>query len=638
MAAVGPGAPRRVAQAMNTAWLGRPLRRAFWFLVAAAALAAPAHAQVADQDPPGRVGRMADLRGGVSWFDAERGQWDDAERNRPLTSGDRISTGPQGRAELRVGSTVLRLAGSSELEMLRIDDERLVFQLHAGSLALRIKSREKAEEIEVVTREVRIAPVRAGHYRFDRIDDSTWAGSWRGDLRIEDPFGFVISTGQRVELWREGSSRSGAGAGSRSGTGELRHAWGNLPDDDFAGRVIAEDRLDDQRSVATRYVSPEMTGAEELDRFGRWDRHPEHGAIWYPVDVRAGWAPYRHGRWAWVRPWGWTWVDEAPWGFAPFHYGRWVFWNSRWGWCPGAYVPRPVFAPALVAWIGGPRLSVSVQIGGPPVGWVPLAPKEHFHPYYRHTPRYVDRVNHAPLLPRPGHGPGHGQPRPQPAEPVMYSNQGVPGAVTVVPRDALLQRQPVGRVAVAPEAVRDVAQTPFVHAPPPMVVSPGSMGPPRPAAHSPVLPLPPAASPPAPAPAPIVREPERMPPAGMPMSAPERAMERHRERPAERQFERPVERPIDRNTERNGEHRAHPWPRRGQEPPAQQAAPQAQAPAPLQVSPPRAPAPAPMAAPPQPRAAEPERPREVRRPPPPDDERKRTPDSRGGARERDAAR
>jgi hypothetical protein len=25
-----------------------------------------------------------------------------------------------------------------------------------------------------------------------------------------------------------------------------------------------------------------------------------------------------------MSPWGWTWVDNAPWGFAPFHYGRWV--------------------------------------------------------------------------------------------------------------------------------------------------------------------------------------------------------------------------------------------------------------------------------------------------------------------------
>ena len=108
-------------------------------------------------------------------------------------------------------------------------------------------------------------------------------------------------------------------------------------------------------------------------------------------------------RWVWVRPWGWTWVDEAPWGFAPFHYGRWVHWGGRWGWWPGAYVARPVFAPALVAWVGSSNWGVSVNVGGPAIGWVPLAPREVYVPWYRTTPRYVDRVNRHP--PPPGHRP-----------------------------------------------------------------------------------------------------------------------------------------------------------------------------------------------------------------------------------------
>jgi hypothetical protein len=661
---------------MNTAWLGRPIGRALIAVLGFVVFHAFAQ-QPGDEDPPGRVGRLADTRGGVSWYDAERGVWDDAERNRPLTSGDRLSTTPQGRAELRVGSTVLRIAGGSEVELVRIDDERLVFQLHQGSLALRVKTREKAEEIEVVTREVRLAPQRAGHYRIDRIDDSTFAGTWRGDLRVEDPFGFVIATGQRAELWREGGRRGGP-AGQGSG-GDLRHSWTRPLDDDFAGRVLAEDRLDDQRSVASQYVSPEMTGADDLDRHGRWDRHPEYGAVWFPIEVRAGWAPYRYGRWAWVRPWGWTWVDEAPWGFAPFHYGRWVFWNNRWGWCPGAYVPRPVFAPALVAWIGGPRLSVSVQIGGPTVGWVPLAPRDTFVPYYRHTPRYVERVNPGrPLHPgdgRPGQ-PWRGEPRPIPAQPIMYGNQGVPGAVTVVPRDALLQRQPIGRVAVAPEGVRDIANTPFADAPPP--VPNGGMGPPRPVyrepERAPSRPFqPPQAVQPQPQPQPqrqpqppVQAEPGPTAP-GMPRSAPERAFERQQPQPQVQPMPAPMPQaqpqPVDRTTvERNGDERRGVWPRRGldsepdprrervaprpqpQPQPQAQPMPQAQQPQPQPqpaqatgpqrpiFAPQPAPAPAPAAQP------QPQRPPEARRPPAEDERRQRLPDSRQNPRERENTR
>ena len=142
------------------------------------------------------------------------------------------------------------------------------------------------------------------------------------------------------------------------------------------------------------YVSPEMTGAEDLDRYGDWDRHPEYGAVWYPRQVEPGWAPYRYGHWAYVRPWGWTWVDDAPWGFAPFHYGRWISWRGRWAWAPGQYVARPVYAPALVAWIGGPECQHRHQHRRrPSVGWVPLSPREVYRPSYSVTNVYVTNVN-----------------------------------------------------------------------------------------------------------------------------------------------------------------------------------------------------------------------------------------------------
>src|SRR5205814_1992738 len=101
---------------------------------------------------------------------------------------------------------------------------------------------------------------------------------------------------------------------------------------------------------------------------------PQYGAIWVPRRVPVDWAPYRYGHWAWIEPWGWTWVDDAPWGFAPFHYGRWIFTAGNWGWVPGPRTVRPVYAPALVAWVGGPRLNASVSIGGGRggVAWFPL--------------------------------------------------------------------------------------------------------------------------------------------------------------------------------------------------------------------------------------------------------------------------
>jgi FecR protein len=387
----------------------------------------------AQVDPPGRVGRMADFQGTVWVFEHELGDWAAALRNRPLTTGDRVSTAPDARAELRIGSSVVRIHGRSELELLQLDDHRVVLHLHSGSAALRVRSREMAQEFELHTAEARFKPQRAGHFRIDRQDDVSFATALQGELMLDDGQTLLIATGQRVEFWREGRERL------------LRQRWVAPAQDDFTAWLAREDQQE-QRSVATRHVSPEMTGAEELDRHGRWESHPEYGSLWVPIGVSASWAPFRFGTWVWLRPWGWTWVDAQPWGFAPFHYGRWVMHRGRWCWAPGSYTPRPSFSPALVSWVGTPHGGGHghVVIGTPhrhlpAPGWVPLGPRENYRaphprPGYDHNGRWPradaphDRGGHPnpgqPMPHRgsnpPSHAPAFGA-TPIPAAPPMVT-------------------------------------------------------------------------------------------------------------------------------------------------------------------------------------------------------------------------
>ncbi len=144
---------------------------------------------------------------------------------------------------------------------------------------------------------------------------------------------------------------------------------------------------------ARNYVSDEMTGYEDLDAYGTWTYQAGYGACWTPTGVAVDWAPYRMGHWVWIAPWGWTWVDDEPWGFAPFHYGRWAFVSSRWFWVPGRVFVRPVYAPALVAFVGGGGFHLSVGVGGPGVAWFPLGPGEVYMPWYRTSRGYVNNVN-----------------------------------------------------------------------------------------------------------------------------------------------------------------------------------------------------------------------------------------------------
>jgi hypothetical protein len=388
-------------------------------------------------DPPGRVGRIAQIEGTVWLFDDDQGEWIQARRNRPVIEGDRVSAERGSRAEIQVGAATLRIDGGTEIEFAQLDDSRVRVTLHGGSVALRTRGGDSARELAIVTKEGRFEPLRAGRYRVDAKDDGSFGAAINGSLRFEASDSVLdLQSGQRAEFWTD--------------RGVTHYAWAQPADDRFAEWVAREEREEDRVRERNRYVSREMTGSDDLDHYGQWDQHPEYGPVWYPAAVAVDWAPYRYGHWAFIRPWGWTWVDDAPWGFAPFHYGRWVNYGGRWGWCPGTYVARPVYAPALVGWFGGSHVSVGISIGGPAVGWVPLAPREVYVPTYQVTNIYIRNVNvtHERWQPRE---------RTVPTGPIMYTNQGVAGGVTVVPQGVMQGRQPISSAVTVKVDPRTVA-------------------------------------------------------------------------------------------------------------------------------------------------------------------------------------
>jgi hypothetical protein len=410
----------------------------------AAGLAATA-AQAQPQDI-GRVGRIVELVGDVSFHDLDSDQWVEAWRNRPVTTGDRIVLARGARAELRVGGATLLLAQGADLEVLALDDDRLKLELHRGALAMRLPSRDIAEQTEVRTRETRLRPQRAGHYRIDREADDdgrTYAAVWRGSLEASGHNHLLlIDAGERHEIWLD----------DRRDDARSRPA--RMPDDRLAAWADESFRADECRAETWRPVSPELPdipGIDELDRHGRWERHPEFGLVWFPIGVSVGWRPFHDGRWAWVRPWGWTWVDAQPWGFTPSHYGRWVDWHGRWVWWPGRARTRAVFSPAVVAWVGGPHVSVSVSIGqAPPPAWVPLAPYQTYVPIVVAPPRVYPPRRPPPPKAYPQPVPTGPISRPAPGS-VSYGTQGVPVGVTAVSGARPVQAAPaVSAVPPAP--------------------------------------------------------------------------------------------------------------------------------------------------------------------------------------------
>ncbi|KAF1049584.1 DUF6600 domain-containing protein [Xylophilus sp.] len=333
-------------------------------------------------EPPGRVARLSHLEGDAGYAPAGGTEWLRAEFNRPLTTGDQFSAAPGARAELHSGSTAIRLQGPARLGLDALDDRTTRLQLTEGALALRIRAIYPGERYEVGTPNLAFVAAQPGDYRFavDPASGTTRVALLEGSGTVYGDGGQAqpLAAGQQAVYTARGLAVQQRGPAVRDGFDQ----WAD-----------ARDRAEAQ-SISGRYVSPEIIGYQQLDAYGDWSSDPTYGNIWFPRVTIADWAPYRYGQWRWIDPWGWTWVDDAPWGFAPFHYGRWTQVGSRWGWVPGPRVARPAYAPALAGFIGsvapGPRGNGA---GRPAERWYPLAPGEAWRPGWRASAQYLDNVN-----------------------------------------------------------------------------------------------------------------------------------------------------------------------------------------------------------------------------------------------------
>ncbi|MDE2155029.1 MAG: hypothetical protein KGJ32_03930 [Xanthomonadaceae bacterium] len=331
-------------------------------------------------DPPSRVARLSYMEGDLGFLPAGARDWSDASINRPLTTGDRLSSGRDSRAELELGGGTLRIAGRTDFGLLDLNDQIVQVELTQGTLSLTVRHLDGNQSYEIDTPTVALVVDQPGTFRVDAGDDGrgTRITAFDGDATVygENSAQFGIHPGRSYRF--DDSSLASVTISDISGE-DAFDAWSRERDSRYA------------QSTTRQYVSDDVIGYQDLDRYGDWQTTSDYGAVWFPSDEDSDWAPYRDGHWAYIAPWGWTWVDDAPWGFAPYHYGRWVYLHGDWGWVPGPIVMRPVYAPALVAFVGGGGWSVGIGIG--PVGWFPLGPGEIYNPWYRASRGYYTEVN-----------------------------------------------------------------------------------------------------------------------------------------------------------------------------------------------------------------------------------------------------
>ncbi len=325
-------------------------------------------------DPPARVGRLAQLSGTVGFRAAASDDFSPAALNYPVTTGNQVQVARPGHAELDVDADRFALPGGSEMQVTRLDDSTMAATLDSGEVCFVLAPVPPGQSYSVQTPRGLVQVAAGGRY-------AVVAGDTAHPTLVTVAEGAATVTAGSATLAvaaGQAASLTGRTADQAQGT---------------VGPAAADQCLTDLTAPpAAQVVGPppppavlQMTGGTALAGYGAWQPEPEYGSVWFPR-VAADWVPYRHGHWAFVVPWGWTWVDDAPWGFAPFHYGRWAEFHGRWGWTPGERRGVPVYAPALVTFFG-------LGVAGASVGWVPLAPREPYYPWYHASGTYVREIN-----------------------------------------------------------------------------------------------------------------------------------------------------------------------------------------------------------------------------------------------------
>ena len=333
--------------------------------------------------PPQQAMRLSYVAGNVGLLPAGTQAWVQAELNRPLTTGDTLWTAPGARAELHLGTAAVRLAADTLLRLEAVDADRLSLSLWQGSAALHWHALAEPLQLDCQTPQGQVRPQRPGHLRLSigAVGDADrlvlMGGSAEAQAQGEAPA--LVMAGQQMRL---GPPSSGALATQPAGDEDGFDAW---------CRARAER---ERAPTSLQHLSRAIVGYEELDAAGRWQADPTYGTLWLPSQVPAAWAPYRRGRWAPIRPWGWTWIDRAAWGYAPSHYGRWAETEAGWGWAPGRKVERPTYAPALVSFMATAAVVGAVtQALGPQLGYFPLGPQMPFTPGYPASSAYLAGIN-----------------------------------------------------------------------------------------------------------------------------------------------------------------------------------------------------------------------------------------------------
>jgi hypothetical protein len=342
-------------------------------------LAAPVRVRAEEEPTPG-VARVSLIHGDVSMMRGDSGDWEATTVNAPLVEGDKITTGERSRAEIQLDyANILRLDQRGEAKITQLSRTQIQIQVAQGTVNYTVFKGTEAQ-VEIQTPNMAVHPLGEGSYRIQvNSPTETEVIVRKGQAEVATPQGSTPVEKNKMITVRGADNPEYQVA--KATHGDEWDEWNQDRDKEIQG------------ASSWRYANRYYTGAEDLDRHGRWVRDPDYDWCWTPY-VDAGWVPYYDGRWAWEPYWGWTWVSYEPWGWAPYHYGRWFSRGGGWYWWPGyrGYGYFPAWAPAYVSFLGfgygGYSWGFGAGFGFGSLGWCPLGPYDTFRPWWGRHNRY----------------------------------------------------------------------------------------------------------------------------------------------------------------------------------------------------------------------------------------------------------
>lgn len=287
-----------------------------------------------------RVARLSFFYGSAQ-VERPGADWQDAQVNLPMEEGTKVRT-EDGRAEIQFDDgSILRLAQSSTVELteLSVAGGRATTKVELLSgTAILVGRISGGESFRVVTPSIDVEVPSGASFRVDAADGNSWVTVLNGNLQIAAA-GNVnpVSAGNMLHLSADGQTDV-----ETSPEADDFDTWSADRDRMLAGGYAA----------AEEYVGSDQPefydAAADLSAYGYWGNIAGYGACWIPYGISARWMPFGLGSWRYYRNLGWTWISAEPWGWLPYHYGKWFYTTHGWAWSPN---PVRKFNPGAVDWI-----------------------------------------------------------------------------------------------------------------------------------------------------------------------------------------------------------------------------------------------------------------------------------------------